>query len=95
MWAKIINALLTSNLPYIVIVLLLVLGYEAYARRKDNERYFMVLNEFKDEAMRVITESNRRAERQIEVQNKTLETIRDAIMEMKGMLLRNGQRRVG
>ena len=94
----IIKALLSSDLPYIVVILIGVILFEGWNRKRENDRYFEILTEFKTEAVNIMKELEKTVRKHAENQEKAINemrqsstAMRDTIMRLEGMLLRNGK----
>ena len=94
----IIKALLSSDLPYVVVILIGVILFEGWNRKRENDRYFEILTEFKTEAVNIMKELEKTVRKHAENQEKAINemrqsstAMRDTIMRLEGMLLRNGK----
>jgi len=85
--------LVNAGVPWVVVILIALLIFEKYYSFRQIKQYQTLLEDFKAANTEQMKAFMKETKKILSSMNQSMSVIRDAIMELKGMVIRNGTKR--
>ena len=85
--------LINAGVPWVVVILIALLIFEKYYSFKQIKQYQQLLDDFKRTNSEQMKMFMKEVKKILSSMNDSMSVIRDAMMELKGMIIKNGTRR--